>query len=452
MRAFLPDLLYAEGGFRRGAALVVGDDGRIASIGEPGNWPVERLPGKALLPGLVDAHSHAFQRVLRGRTEQRTSAGDDFWSWREQMYRAANLLSPEGIRDASRLCFLEMLLSGITSVGEFHYLHGGADPNEGALAAIAAAEELGLRITLLRVAYDRAGPGRPAEPGQRRFCDGSPDAYLAACDALARELRDRPLATLGLAPHSVRALGREWLRPLGEYAAARRLPVHMHLSEQPKEVDACLAEHGRRPVELAEDEGLLGERFTAVHAIHLSEGEIQAIGRARAHVCACPTTERNLGDGVVPADALLAAGAPLCLGTDGQSDVDLLEDARELDYHLRLVRLRRAPLAEPGSGMAGLAARLFTIATEEGARSLGLEVGALAAGRPADCFTVDLADPSIAGAGDDDLLSAIVFGLSRRAVRDVAVAGRFVVRDGRHARQAETVRAFARLQEELWRG
>ncbi|MHB1845473.1 MAG: formimidoylglutamate deiminase [Deltaproteobacteria bacterium] len=463
MRALLPDLILTPGGLRRGVALVVADDGTVASLGEPpAGVPVERLTGKALLPGLVNGHSHAFQRVLRGRTEQRASDGDDFWSWRTQMYRAANALTPGEIHDASALCYLEMLLCGITAVGEFHYLHqapsGGraADPNEGALAAVEAALGLGLRITLLRVAYDRAGPGLAALPEQRRFCDGSIEAYLTACEGLGQALRGRPLATFGLAPHSVRALGRDWFGPLRDFAAARKLPLHLHLAEQPKEVLGCVGEHGLRPVELALREGLLGERFTAVHAIHLSPGEILALGQSQSHVCACPTTERNLGDGVLPAGELLRAGARLCLGTDGQSEVNLLEDARELDYHLRLTELRRAPLAEPGAGRSALGARLLSFATEGGAHALGLPTGTLAPGRPADLFTVDLSDPSIAGAvagagADDDLVPTIVFGLSRRAIKDVAVQGRFVVRDGRHERQDEIVRAFARVQERLWR-
>ena len=456
--AILPELIWVDQGFRRGAALVVDGLGGIHSIGAvPAGLPVERLPGRALFPGLVNAHSHAFQRVLRGRTEGSTGDRDDFWSWRAQMYRAANALSPEALRAVSRQCYLEMLLAGITTVGEFHYLHRDpqgapyADPNELGLQIVGAAEEVGLRIALLRVAYHRAGAGLPAEPLQRRFCDGSPELFLAACDALDRSLAGRPLASWGIAPHSVRALPREWFGPLRDFAAAHHRPVHMHLAEQPREILSCEAEHGLRPVELALEEGLLDERFTAVHGIHLSDLEIRALGEAGAAVCACPTTERNLGDGVVPAPELLEAGVRLALGTDGQSDVNLLEDARELEYHLRISRLSRAVLAPAGGGSQAFARELLACATEEGATTLGLPVGRLEAGRPADFFTVDLEDPSIAGAGEEDLLACVVFGLSRRAIREVAVAGRVVVRDGRHAEQSRIVRDFARVQEALWR-
>ncbi len=449
MRAFLPDLVWA-GGWRRGA-LVVDGGGAVVAIGEPpAGVPVDRLPGRALLPGLVNAHSHAFQRAIRGRTEYRASEHDDFWSWRDQMYRAAASLSPEELRAVSRAAFLEMLRSGVTTVGEFHYLHHAPDgrPYADALEldrqVIAAAADVGLRLVLLRVAYARGGPGKAVEGAQRRFCDATVDAYLAGCEGL------RGHVPLGLAPHSVRALPREWLAPLRDYAAHHQLPLHMHLAEQQKEIEGCLGEHGLRPVELCDAEGLLGERFTAVHAIHLARAEIARLGATRSTVCACPTTERNLGDGVVAAPALLAAGASLALGSDGQSQVDLLEDARELDYHLRLVAERRAVLGPPGGDRSSLARSLFGLATEGGARSLGLPGGALQAGSPADFFTVDLGDLSIAGASEDALLPSIVFGLARGAVREVAVAGRLLVRDGRHAGEEQAVRELTKAMEALW--
>jgi formimidoylglutamate deiminase len=238
----------------------------------------------------------------------------------------------------------------------------------------------------------------------------------------------------------------------------------MHVAEQPAEVAACVAETGRTPVALLADEGVLGARFTGVHAVHITAEEARALARAGAMVCACPTTERNLGDGVVPADLLFAAGVAVSLGTDSHTQIDLLEDARELEYHLRLVRVERNVLAPAAGAAAGadeaagraantsaLAARLFECATTSGARSIGAPGGALAPGRPADFFTVDLHDPSIAGAGDEDLLPAVVFSLSRTAVREVAVGGRLVVEEGRHRAQEEIVSRFAALQKKLWR-
>ncbi|MCA1642342.1 MAG: amidohydrolase family protein, partial [Acidobacteria bacterium] len=266
------------------------------------------------------------------------------------------------------------------------------------------------------------------------------------------------------------------------------LPVHMHVAEQPAEVEACRAEHGRAPVELLAREGLLDARFTAVHAVHVTANEATALARSLSHVCACPTTERNLGDGVVPADLFFNAGARVALGTDSHAQIDLLEDARELELNLRLAKLSRAVLAPEAQGgrddaggafegvgddeeaaagandaeqnsgqqpsqtsqMSSLAARLFECATRHGASSIGAPSGELSPGLAADFFTVDLNDPSVAGAGEDDLLPAVVFSLARSAVREVCVGGRLVVEGGRHRGQEEIVARFTALQRRLW--
>ena len=453
---YQPDFLFVDGRFHPGRALAVGADGRVLDA-VPEGARVERLAGRALLPGLVNGHSHAFQRLIRGRTEYVASGRgqDDFWSWREAMYRAAEALTPEEVYVASRQVFVEMVLSGITAVGEFHYLHHQADGtpyadrNALAHAVIRAATDVGLRICLLRVGYARAGFNVPANPRQRRFIDADVDAFLATTLELARDARGDARVNVGLAPHSVRAVPRDWLTQVAR-AAPADMPIHMHIAEQPREIEACLAEHGRRPVELVSDVGLLGPRFTAVHGVHLTDDEVALLGRAEATVCACPSTERNLGDGIVPADALVRAGARVSLGSDSQTLVDLLDEARQLEQHLRLVRLRRAVL-DPGTGtMDGLAARLLDMATVQGARSLGLDTGALAPGAPADFFTVDLTHPSLVGAGAASLLPAIVFGATAGTVREVAVAGRWVVRDGRHPLAEESGRAFQGLAERLY--
>lgn len=453
---YQPDFLYVEGRFHEGRALHVGADGRVRTEGPlPAGARLVRLPGRALLPGLVNGHSHAFQRLIRGRTEYVASghASDDFWSWREAMYRAAENLSPEDVYTASRQAFLEMVLAGITSVGEFHYLHRQADGtpyadrNELALQVIRAARDVGMRIALLRVGYARAGYRVADNPRQRRFIDGDVETFLSSTAALARATQADAAVSVGLAPHSVRAVPREWLAAL---ASRRDVPVHMHVAEQPKEIEACLAEHGRRPVELLAELGLLGPHFTAVHAVHLTDAEVRLLGSAGANVCACPSTERNLGDGVVPADALAGAGARLCFGSDSQATVDLLEEARQLEGHLRLVRLRRAVL-DPGAGtQQGLAARLFEMATVHGARSLGLPTGALVPGAPADFFTVDVNHPSLVGADAASLLAAIVFGAEKAAVREVVVDGRLVVLNGQHPRAEESGRAFHALARRLY--
>lgn len=473
--AFIPDLLYAGGRFLPGRALVCDAGGRVVSVTRVEELTAEteavRLRGRALLPGMVNAHSHAFQRVIRGRTEYRGAfASDSFWTWREMMYAAAERLTPEDIYDASRMAFMEMSLSGITSVGEFHYLHrtpaGGEydDPNLLATQVIRAARDVGLRVALLRVAYARAGFQKEPDPRQRRFIEPEPITFLnniyTLASGLLAEGRHPPRAWVGVAPHSVRAVPVEYLGVVSEFARGGNMPLHMHVAEQPAEVEACVAETGRTPVQLLADEGILSPRFTAVHAVHVTPAEVALLAEARACVCACPTTERNLGDGVVPADSFFGAGVRVSLGTDSHTQIDLLEDARELEYHLRLKTLRRnvlAPgvvegesVAEGTSEVAALAARLFECATLMGAESIGAHAGEFEQGRAADFFTVDLEDPTIAGASQDDLLPAIVFSASRAAVRETAVGGRLVVEAARHPAQDEIVSRFKTLQKRLW--
>ena len=452
MKAWLPDFVYVNGRFESDRAVVC-DDGKVVQIVDGNQAPDGvRLKNRAMLPGLVNAHSHAFQRVIRGRTERRSqNTTDSFWTWREQMYDAANRLEPEDIYAISRMAFLEMALAGITAVGEFHYIHHArdgstySDPNLLAREVIHAARDAGIRIALLRVAYARAGFQTEADPRQTRFIEHSPDTYLKHLEQLlaAPELKDG-MAWAGIAPHSVRAVPLDYLKRIGEFANERELPVHMHVAEQPAEISACIEEYGRSPVALLETEGLLSKGFTAVHAIHVTPKAIGAIARAGALVCACPTTERNLGDGVVPVDAYFNAGVLVALGTDSQIQIDLLEDARELEYHLRLQQTARNVLApQDETSSSALAQRLFNCATINGAKSIGFNGGGkLEPGAPADFFTVDLDDPSIAGASQDDLLATIVFSLSRTAVRDVVVAGKQIVENGRHRDQQAIIESF----------
>ena len=431
-QAWLPDYIYTEGRFRSGLALVADSAGKIVELSE--NAPrATRLAGRAMLPGLVNAHSHAFQRIIRGRTEYRSqNATDSFWTWREQMYAAATQLSPDEIYNVSRLAFLEMAKTGITAVGEFHYLHHSpdgspyADRNQLGHEVIRAANDVGIRIALLRVAYARSGFNTAPNPRQVRFIENSPDTYIAHLDLLLNSINTKDgMIWAGVAPHSVRAVPLDYLKQIIAFANERELPVHMHVAEQPAEVDACIEEYGRSPVALLDTEGLLSDRFTAVHAIHVTPKAIAALARSGAGVCACPTTERNLGDGVVPTDLYFKSNVPVSLGTDSQIQIDLLEDARELEYHLRLKKMERNVLApENETGASAIATKLFECATVNGAKAIGFDGGKLEAGAPADFFTVDLNDISIAGASTDELLANIVFSLSRTAIRDVVVNGK----------------------------
>ncbi len=470
--AWLPELLYTGGRFERGQALVC-DSGiivRLARVDELKDEKRIRLSNRAILPGMVNAHSHAFQRVLRGRTEHRTSnRQDSFWTWREMMYSAATRLTPEDIYDASRLAFLEMVLNGITAVGEFHYLQHAPDStpyddsNLLAKEVVRAAGDVGVRIALLRVAYARSGFQSEPNPRQSRFIEKDPPTYLKNLESLISDLGrgSDPTATawVGVAPHSIRAVPLDYLCEVITYANQHDLKVHMHVAEQPAEVSACVEEYRRTPIALLETEGLLSERFTAVHAIHVTPKAIPSFAKRGAMVCACPTTERNLGDGVVPADEYLKHNVPICLGTDSHAQIDLLEDARELEYHLRLQKLERAVLdkqlqvssSKSQVGELGrLATQLFDCATINGARSIGSPDGSLEPGKAADFFTIDLNDPSVAGASTVDLLSSIVFSASRAAVREVVVGGKPIVSEGQHLIQEEIVERFNDLQKKLW--
>ncbi len=364
-RWLLADAVLWNGQLLRGTAVEVSADGILLSAGAfPQGATVERLPGRLLLPGFVNVHSHAFQRLLRGRTQARSPdvEVDDFWTWREAMYRAAMTLDPDGLYVASRQCFLEMALAGMTSVGEFHYLHHQpdgtpyAEPLELALQVIRAARDVGLRIVLLRTGYNRAGYKAPPNPRQRRFYDATPEAWLRAAEDLRARTAEDTLVTVGIAPHSVRAVPRSWLEAA---AAAKQSLVHMHVAEQPEEVVVCEAEYGRRPVELLADVGLLREGFTAVHAVYTMPHERELL--RGTSVCACPSTERDLGDGVLAADGMARAGVRLCVGTDSQATLDVFDELRMLEGHLRLTRGRRAVLDAP-EGPDGLGQLLLGFA------------------------------------------------------------------------------------------
>jgi formimidoylglutamate deiminase len=453
---YRPDLLYSQGEFASGQGLLVSPTGSVLAAGKNAPATVIDLLGKAIFPGFVNAHSHSFQRLIRGKSESRVTSGRDFWSWRGTMYHAAAQLDPQDVYDVARMAFLEMLLSGTTTVGEFHYLHnapGGRpydDPNLLSKQIIAAAQSVGIRIVLLRSAYLRSGYELPPDPGQIRFFE-SASQFLDSMDALSKEYpADSREVRLGVAPHSLRAVPLRELKEIAAWTRERKLPLHMHVAEQLGENEASLREYGLTPVALLGREGLLAPDFTAVHAIHITADEIELLAKANATVCSCPTTERNLGDGVLAADQVMREGIQIAFGSDSQAQIDPLEDARELEYHLRLERQQRAILDQIGEQT--LASRLFDCATAHGARALGVPTGGLTGGLSADFFTVDLDDVSIAGNSGNDLLPLSVFSLSRSAIRDVMVNGRWVVRDQRHPLQEEIVGRFKELHRKVWGG
>lgn len=445
----LPDRILTDAIVRIDAA------GRIAAIdpSPPGTDPgVVDLGAVALAPGAVNAHSHAFQRVLRGRTEY-LAAGrheESFWTWRDLMYRAANQLNPTQIAAVSAMAGVEMIRSGITTVGEFHYLHGGgADPLAIDAAVIDALRGVGLRVALLRVAYERAGAERPARPDQARFVEADVGVFLERAAALRARYTTDPAVQIGLAPHSVRAVSRRWL----EAIAAQDAIVHIHACEQRRELAECRAEHGVEPVELLHQVGLLGPKITLVHATHLNPTAHALIAESGTRVCACPTTERNLGDGFLPAHRLLADGVRICLGSDSQAEIDLWQEARLVEYHARLQRERRNVLAEfappRADGRLATADVLWPMATRWGAESLGVDAGAITVGAWADLISIDLNDVALVGATPATLRDHLVFATPSRAIRDVFVAGQPVMRGGEipgeaavHAGFREALRAL----------
>jgi formiminoglutamate deiminase len=381
-----------------------------------------RLQG-ITIPGLANAHSHAFQRALRGRTH---GGGGSFWTWREQMYRTAATLDPDAYRALARATFGEMALAGITTVGEFHYLHHGpdgspyADPNAMGNAVIQAAAEAGIRITLLDACYLRGGIGEELDDVQRRFSDGSAESWAERIDALGEGSGVR----VGAAIHSVRAVGPDDAAVVAEWAAAHSRPLHAHVSEQPAENDACLEAYGLTPMALLEGAGALSDRFTAVHATHLADPDLELLRGGGVTCCLCPTTERDLGDGIAPARRLVEAGARLSLGSDSHAAIDMFEEARAVELDERLV-----------SGTRGVhrAADLLRAATENGHASLGWpQAGRLATGALADFATVSTESVRLAGVESDGTIESLVFAAAPSDVRHVVIGGRFVVRDGAH--------------------
>ncbi len=418
------------------------DGDRIAAVTEEVEPPAgaRRLPGLTI-PGLANAHSHAFHRALRGRTHR---GGGDFWTWRERMYELAGHLDPDGYLELARAAYAEMALAGVTAVGEFHYLHHDpagrpyADPNRMGSALIEAAGQAGVRLTLIDTCYLRAGlGGEPLAGVQRRFGDGDATAWAERAGALG----DGPMVRVAAGVHSVRAVDPAAMTAVAAWAEGRQAPLHLHLSEQRAENQACLAATGRTPAALAEAAGVLGPRTTAVHATHLTGDDIARLGATRTSVCLCPTTERDLADGVGPASALASAGSPLCLGSDSHAVVDLFEEARAVELDERLVTERRGHHRP---------ADLLQAATAAGMDALGWDAGRLEPGRLADLVTVGLDSPRLAGARPAEAADQLVFAATAADVRQVVVGGRRVVEDGRHLLVGDVPAALAKAIAAVW--
>ncbi|MFI7564057.1 formimidoylglutamate deiminase [[Kitasatospora] papulosa] len=411
--------------------------GRVAGVRTSVDTPP---PGATALhgltvPGLANTHSHAFHRALRSTVQVGSGT---FWTWRETMYRTASRLTPDTYYDLARATYAEMALAGITAVGEFHYLHhapGGTpydNPNAMGEALIAAAAEAGIRITLLDTAYLAAGFGEKPNRHQTRFSDGTADAWAERASLLEG---DDDLVVIGAAIHSVRAVPAEQLATVARWARERSVPLHVHLSEQTAENDACLAAHGRTPTRLLADHGVLGPATTGIHNTHLTPEDIELLGASRTGTCMCPTTERDLADGIGPADALQRAGSPLSLGSDSHAVIDLFEEARAMELNERLRTHVRGHWT---------ASALLRAASADGHAALGRpDGGTLEPGAPADLTTVALDSVRTAGPVPRLGAEAAVFAATAADVRHTVVAGRHIVRDGRHTRIEDVPGALA---------
>jgi formiminoglutamate deiminase len=417
------ELAWLHGDEPEAGVVIETSRGRIASISAGVLEPpldAHRLDG-LVLPGLASSHSHAFQRALRGRTHAATGS---FWTWRTQMYALAGVIDPDSMLALTRATFAEMALAGITLVGEFHYLHHGpggtpyADPNAMGEAVMQAAAEAGLRLTLLDACYLHGG--LEPDPVQQRFFDADVEAWTKRVDALAAT----PQARIGAAIHSMRAVQPESAAQVVRWADGRDVPLHAHVSEQPAENQACREVYGATPTALLHYEGALSERFTAVHATHLSEEDIGLLGAAGCYCCLCPTTERDLADGIGRARRLRDAGCGLTIGTDSNAMIEPFEEARAIELDERLATGVRG-------GHSG--SSLLSAATSAGYASLGWpEGGSLAEGALADFVSVRLDGIRLSGAPRADLIDAVVFAGSADDISDVVIDGELVVRDGAH--------------------
>lgn len=426
------ELAIVDGRVAAGVSIEV-EAGRFRSITSDVAAPAagDRLAGLTI-PGLANAHSHAFHRALRSRTQ---TARGTFWTWRDVMYRAAQRLEPDSYHRLARAAFAEMALAGITCVGEFHYLHHARDgspysnPNQMGDALLAAASEAGIRITLLDTLYLHGGLAAdgysPPSNVQVRFADADADAWAERVDMLRPSDTQRVAAAI----HSVRAVDPTSMERV--VAWARDKPIHAHVSEQIAENVACSEHHHRTPLEVFATAGALSGRFTAVHATHLTDADVGLLAAAGATVAMCPTTERDLGDGIGPTDRFASSGVDISLGSDSHAVIDLFEEARAVELHERL-RSRHRGIHS--------ATELLAMATINGHRSLGWsDAGSIAVGNRADLVTVALDSVRTAGASPDTALESVVFAANAGEITDVVIDGRTVVVDGHHVDLAVAV-------------
>ncbi len=451
-------MAWLSGNWQQAVLLEAGADGLWSHVTTGVSEPppqVQRLAGPAL-PGLVNAHSHAFQRAFAGLAERREGEVDDFWGWREQLYRVAGRLEPPQLQAIAAQLYIELLRVGYTHVCEFHYLQHRRDgslyqdPLEMSWALALAAAETGMQLTLLPVLYERAGFDQSTlAPEQRRFRAGA-DQVWAMQSAISSR---RPAGVrAGLAIHSLRAAASDSIARLRELAEHFTGPIHIHVAEQAREVEQCIGALGARPIEwLARQGGGLDSRWHLVHATHASPAEIELVASSGAGVVLCPTTEANLGDGIADLPAWLATAVPISIGSDSQVTRAWREELRWLEYGQRLVKQQRNIAAAPALGQPSTAARLFERVLQGGASAAGFARWGFQVGARADLLVVDRTDSSLLGVPDSLLLDALVFSSPGRQLRDVMVAGRWQIKDHEHLHAMQVATRFEHAMVQLWR-
>jgi len=418
------DLTWVQGRFERDVKITVGSTGQIETVGSSELTPTVRLRDWAILPGMINAHSHAFQRGLRGRGEQCPQGAGSFWSWRKAMYDLVDQMDEETVYALSKQAFGEMLAAGITTVGEFHYLHHDERGEGYAFDEIVlkAAADAGIRIVLLNAFYKTGGIGQPVEGAQRRFASPSLDAFWSQMDRL-ETLIDRSMQTLGVVAHSIRAADIQDITALHEEAHRRGLVFHIHVEEQRKELADCVAHYGKRPMQLLNERLEIDDRFTAVHCTHTDPSDMTLYLQAGGNVCICPLTEANLGDGIADVPKILEHNGRICLGTDSNARISFIEEMRWLEYVQRLAGERRGVCTDESGNCAQ---SLWRMATIHGANVLGINTGEIKAGYAADFVAIDLNHPSLEGWSTETLLDALVFGSSNEAIAATCVNGRWI--------------------------
>ena len=424
------DLTWTGDRFESGVQVAVGEDGRIEAVGALGRTPDVRLAGRALLPGFVTAHSHAFQRGLRGRGETFPRGGGSFWTWREAMYDLVSRLDAAAFRALCLQSFHEMRAAGVTTVGEFHYFHHRQESRDAAdyefdALVLEAAAEAGLRIVLIQSYYHTGAVGQPLEGAQRRFRSPSPAVYWQQMERLAglvdsHRQHGQRRQSLAASVHSLRAAGPQDLAAIYDEARRRDLPFHVHVEEQQREVEDVLACYGRRPMALLLETLGTATDLTAVHCTHTDGEEMERFLAAGGTVCLCPLTEGNLGDGIPAAPRRHPASGAFCLGSDSNARISPLEEMRWLEYGQRLATQSRGALRDEAGNVAK---PLLEAATLGGAKSLGIDAGRIAPGLWADFAALDLGAPALAGWTPETLLAAVIFGATEGVVAATCVGG-----------------------------